>query len=69
MGTSDLLDPDGDPWGFSNGLQGQDEEVELTREQKLNAEIERQRSIRRPGADINVLRRAAISELMERGEW
>lgn len=45
------------------------ERAELTREQKVLAEVERQRNIYRIGTPDNVLQRAAIAALMERGEY
>lgn len=40
-----------------------------TREELVVAEMARQRNIYRPGTDEAVIRRAAIAELIERGEY
>lgn len=40
-----------------------------TREGRLKAEMLKQAAIYRPGTDAAILRRAAISALMERGEY
>ena len=48
--------------GKVQGLKG-------THEERLEAEIERQRNIYRPGTTEILLRRAAVRALIERGEW
>lgn len=40
-----------------------------THEERLEAEIERQRNIYRPDTAEILLRRAAVRALIERGEW